>query len=127
MTNLGQNALFVDDDHSRGVKVLSVFPAILWVKTAQDAISSLKSRDFSTVFLDFDLEGEEKGTDFKNPLCGMEVVRWVQENRPRVDEFVIVSHNQPAAAQMVLELQSASYTTSYQPFGRTKWWTEHLR
>jgi DNA-binding NarL/FixJ family response regulator len=127
MTNYGQSALLVDDDPERGAKVLAAFPMLTWVKTAADAISALKSREYATLFLDFDLTSKEKGEDFGDPLSGMEVVRFLKSEKPKVDEVVIISHNQQAAAHMMIELKSAGYEAKYEPFGRTRFWQEKLR
>lgn len=125
--NYGQGVLFVDDDRNRAVKVLGAFPMTTWVQTARDAIESLKTRDYSTVFLDYDLTTSEKGDDFSDPESGMEIVRFIKDAKPKIDSVCIHSHNASAAAQMMIELKLAGYDAVYSPFGRTRFWQEKLR
>lgn len=127
MSNYGQNVLFLDDNDERGRRFLAAFPAAKWVKTAGEAIMELGSGRYNEAFLDHDLGGEayvESGRED----CGMEVVRYIETSRPKLSAVVIHSHNQPAAASMVIALQKAGYeSVHFLPFGRGEWWSKHLR
>jgi hypothetical protein len=126
MTNLGQNALFLDDNEERGVRFLAAFPAARWVQTAEQAIEHIKTGKYVTLFLDHDLGGEAY-VDSMREDCGMEVVRWMEANRPPVSEVVIHSHNPVAASQMVIALKKIYSDVHYLPFGRGEWWSKRLR
>jgi hypothetical protein len=127
MTNLGQNALFLDDNEERGVRFLSAFPAARWVKTAGEAIEHIKTGRYNEVFLDHDLGGEVY-VDSGREDCGFEVVRWIEQNKPRIDSIVVHSHNNVAASQMVIALSRAGYNdVHFLPFGRGEWWNKRLR
>ena len=122
MTYYGQNILFLDDNDERIRQVLSKWPAALVVKTVSDCIAALKSKNFTTVMLDFDLTGDEKSSNYKDPESGGEVVRWIIENKPTITELLLHSHNVPMASRMSLELKDAGYQSFMVPFGRGKLW-----
>ena len=72
---------------------------------------------WNTVYLDHDL-GDEVYVDSSRPDCGMEVVRWVVENRPKVGKFVVHTMNTPAGHAMCRALKGAGYEVKYQSFYR---------
>ena len=79
--NYGQHALFMDDDPERRRKFVSMFPASTCVANVADCIRMLQEGQFVTLFLDHDLGGETL-VDSDREDCGMEVVRWLQKNKP---------------------------------------------
>ncbi len=109
--------LFLDDDPKRGNAFLHDHPGARWVLTARDCIDAL-SDPWNEVWLDHDLGGEVY-VDSGREDCGMEVVRWIRENRPEhlMDtRFTVHSFNAPAAMHMVGDLRGAGYNVVYQPF-----------
>jgi hypothetical protein len=58
--------------------------------------------------LDHDLGGEVY-VDPSRPDCGMEVVRWMAENRPEVGRVIIHSLNTSASLEMERQLRAAGY------------------
>lgn len=120
--NYGLGYLFLDDDDERRRLFLARYPAATCVKTVVECVALLKSRPWQTLFLDFDLDGPEKGDNLKSPTCGMAVVRWMVENKSQV-EVVLHSHNAPMAAQMQMELTRVGIPSVLAPFGRGKLWT----
>lgn len=110
--------LFLDDDPNRGERFLREHGDVVWTKTARSTIDVLFDFDpFDVVYLDHDLGGEVY-VDSGREDTGMEVVRWVEANRPAVGRFVVHSLNYPAAAQMVGRLRDAGYEAEYVPFTR---------
>lgn len=121
MSNFGQNYLFLDDDVTRQARARKLWPACTIVETAADCIAHLKGVQFTLVMLDHDLGGEQF-VDSKREDCGMEVVRWMVANKPKVGQVVIHSFNPPAAAIMKQDLINAGYDAHYIPFGTGKLW-----
>jgi len=112
--------LFLDDAEARwevARAALETNPGgAMWVTTAGDAIKAIQDNFFDCVFLDHDLGGEvyvESGRED----CGMEVVRWIIENRPQIDMIIVHTWNVPAGRNMVAYLMAAGYRTEYRPFG----------
>ena len=121
--------LFLDDDVNRAALAYQRFPkekrdATVWVKTAADAITSL--RDFKyqliEVHLDHDLSGETF-CDSRREDCGMEVVRYLEslpEEEIKIFEsckFICHSHNYPACSEMRDRLEALGLKAEYKPFG----------
>jgi len=111
------NILFLDDDIIRSTAFLKAYPHAVCVETAVDCIIQLKARPWDFVCLDHDLGGEVY-VDSSREDCGMEVVRWVQVNKPDVETFVVHTFNSGAAQVMVEDLKSAGYKVIRVPFGK---------
>jgi hypothetical protein len=129
-----QSIIFLDDDENRTASFLNkvsgsvasrkgnihtpttAIGAIDWIK-AIDALREQPDMDEHTltVFLDHDLGGEIY-VDSNREDCGMEVVRWIVANKPRIEEIVVHTHNTPAGEAMVDSLSSAGYKVCYCPF-----------
>ena len=109
------NVLFLDDNPNRTKSFRSQVPYAKCVQTSQQCIEQLERQKWDVVFLDHDL-GDETYVDSSREDCGMEVVRWVAQNYPKINEFVIHSHNGPASQEMSLKLRDAGYHTTILPF-----------
>ena len=110
-----ESVLFLDDDHERCQAFLLRQTDATIVRCAADAIALLKSRCWSEVHLDHDLNG---GTyeDPQEKNTGIEVVRYIVCDRPDVRTFVVHSHNERSGPVMVGALESAGYRVVYAPF-----------
>ena len=108
--------LFLDDDRTRTEAFLRRCPDATTVETAAGCIQQLQENDWELVCLDHDLGGEVY-VNSKREDCGMEVVRWVEQNCPDVKTFVVHSYNGYAAPMMVQRLRDAGYATHQLPFG----------
>lgn len=108
--------LFLDDDAERN-RVLKTNTTKLytWVKTASECIEALKNEDWDLVLLDHDLGGQQF-VDSNREDTGMEVVRWISENKPKIKHVFVHSYNSGAADTMVKSLR-ADYPVEYIPFG----------
>ncbi|UYN89915.1 MAG: hypothetical protein KIT08_01430 [Anaerolineales bacterium] len=112
--------LFLDDNEDRIEVAKRHFGKIgqshlLIARTASQAIDFLAKATFDLVHLDHDLGGEVF-VDSDREDCGMEVVRWMVENRPNVKEVVVHSWNIPAAGKMFAKLSQAGYAVKSEPF-----------
>ena len=108
--------LFLDDNHRRTREFLSNYPRAYHSATAQGCIKKLEHGVWEIVFLDHDLEGEREH-DPTSTLSGMEVVRWIKTNKPRVKLFIIHSQNPHSGPIMVERLRAAGYDAWLVPFG----------
>jgi len=108
--------LFLDDNYRRTREFLSNYPKAYHTATAQGCIKKLEHGVWEIVFLDHDLEGERM-QDPDSPLSGMEVVRWIEANKPRVKMFIIHSQNPCGSPEMVERLRAAGYPAWAVPFG----------
>jgi CheY-like chemotaxis protein len=84
---------------------------------APAAIEALGRIEFDVVYLDHDL-GDEVYVDSSRADCGMEVVRWIVANKPKVGKFVVHTMNTPAGHAMCRALKRAGYAAKYQSFYR---------
>ncbi len=109
------SVLFLDDDSERTKRLLAEVPSAKCVETAQDCIDELERQPWDLVLLDHDLGGEVY-VDSGREDCGMEVVRWVAQNQPKVDQFIVHTHNPSAAAYMNDDLEKAGYSVIASPF-----------
>jgi hypothetical protein len=110
--------LFLDDDASRTKAFKSRVPSALTAENAKDFIELLKKIEGDEpvqAFLDHDLGGEVY-VDSSRENTGMEVVRWIVANNPKIMDIVVHSHNGPAAARMVVALCDAGYEARAIPF-----------
>lgn len=107
--------LFLDDDtHRTETFVAKVETPQLKVRAAVDALSAihyLRTEKFSQIFLDHDLGGQIY-VDSETPNSGGQVVRWMSENRDRIDaETPIILHtmNPVGATYMYMVLKDAGF------------------
>jgi CheY-like chemotaxis protein len=107
--------LFLDDDHNRIEQFRQHCTWCTVVETAQEAIDKLSNEEFNIVFLDHDLGGEQMVSSDRED-CGMEVVRWISENKPTIDQIIVHTLNIDAGLQMVSRLKGAGYPTDQVPF-----------
>ena len=107
--------LFLDDSAGRQQRFAQQHPHAMIVSTAEEAISMLKLHKFSIVHLDHDL-GDEIFVNSDRPDTGMEVVRWIVENRPVVGNVVVHTMNHEAGPLMVERLREAGYDAEWMPF-----------
>jgi len=107
--------LFLDDDLNRCDSFKRKVPHAKFVHTAQQCINKLKEGDWELVCLDHDLGGEIY-VDTEREDCGMEVVRWIVANEPKIDKIIIHSYNSSAAYMMKNLLKDDGYDVDYVPF-----------
>lgn len=112
------NILFLDDNIDRCNWFRSQYPYADIVHTSSACISHLRKNEYDVVLLDHDLGGEI-WVDSNREDCGMEVVRWICDNNPKIRKIVIHSHNLPAAGEMMAKLLQANYDVSRWSFGGT--------
>ena len=55
--------------------------------------------------------------DSDSSLSGMEVIRWIEANKPRVKLFIVHSQNPCGTPEMVERLRAAGYPAWAVPFG----------
>lgn len=120
------NVLFLDDNPARwrwAEKNLGAGNTLRLAENAAEAVAWLGATDaagfadppFDIVYLDHDL-GDDVYQNSADENCGMEVVRWVEEHKPKVGRFVVHSMNHPAACEMMQRLVDAGYAVDYCPF-----------
>lgn len=109
--------LFLDDCPLRTKKFISAIPHAQTATTAQEMIQLIKNADeeIELVFLDHDLGGQTfVSSDVED--CGMQVVRYIEADRPKIDRIIVHSMNMPAAIQMKERLEHIGYQVEYIPF-----------
>ena len=113
--------LFLDDNPHRTKKFLSEVPSAICTTTAQGMIDLLKklTEPAKFVFLDHDLQGETH-VDSRGANTGMEVVRYIEKNKPSIEKIVVHSCNYPAAVQMTERLANIGYDVQRIPFSCLK-------
>lgn len=110
------NILFLDDDRSRTKAFFSQIPSAECVETAAACILALKQQDhWDYVFLDHDLGGEVH-VDSALEETGMEVVRWIVANRPKIKMVIVHSLHSEGAKRMCRTLEDAGYIVARIPF-----------
>ncbi len=113
--------LFLDDDPKRidefreRIGKLDDLDVTI-VETAHECIAHLGRRRFDLVLLDHDLGGETF-CDSDREDCGMEVVRWLKQNRGSHGAFIVHTMNAVAAATMYFELIGMEFPTAQAQFG----------
>lgn len=108
--------LFLDDDGYRAGQFMPEFPTATWVTTAEECISELKKGDWDLVCLDHDLGGYQY-VDSGRPDTGMEVVRWIEEHKPKIGRIYVHTMNTGAGFTMTQVLERLGYWTRFRPFG----------
>ncbi len=120
-----KRVLFLDDNPARrrwfGLHGVSFEDQLWFAIDAEGAIKCLSdpihADGFDLVYLDHDL-GEETFVDSDRKDCGMEVVRWIVANKPKIGEIVVHTMNTPAGHGMVRALREAGYSACYRSFFR---------
>ena len=108
--------LFLDDNLERIERFIGEHPFGIVARTAREAIEALGYyRELDTVSLDHDLGGESF-VDSSRADSGMEVVRWIEQNKPKVKHFIIHSVNPNAAAEMTQRLIAVGYEVERKPW-----------
>lgn len=109
------NLLFLDDDPERQKKFRSNCPWSTIVSTTIEAIDKLRQEQFRVVCLDHDLGGEIM-VDSDREDTGMEVVRWIVNNKPAIDLIIVHSLNYNGAICMESALNHHKYKVIRIPF-----------
>ncbi|NGX44890.1 MAG: hypothetical protein K940chlam2_00030 [Chlamydiae bacterium] len=109
--------LFLDDSTERIERAYEHFDNddLVVAVSAPSAINELSKGAFDLVMLDHDLGGET-WVESDREDCGMEVVRWIVRNLPKIGRVVVHSWNTVAAPVMVEELMKAGYDARYEFF-----------
>ena len=110
--------LFLDDMEERASLFSKLYGSekTIFVTTAQEAILALERSEFDLVSLDHDLGGQVYQSS-KEENCGMEVVRWIVEHKPKIDHIVVHSWNVPASLRMASALSQVGYNVERVPLG----------
>jgi CheY-like chemotaxis protein len=109
--------LFLDDNKYRTKTFKSNVPQATTTETAEGMIALLKNciEPVDVLYLDHDLGGKEYVSS-SDKDCGMEVVRWIIENKPIIAKIVVHTCNPSAGKEMQAKLVEAGYNTDYIPF-----------
>jgi len=108
--------LFLDDDKLRTRVFRSSIPSATCVDTAEGMISQLKNLESADcVFLDHDFGGQTHVSSDRADT-GMEVVRWIVENKPKIGKLIVHTHNDDAGDDMTDKLVAAGYVVTRKPF-----------
>ena len=108
--------LFLDDCQLRTRHFQSSIPSATLTQTAAGCIDELKNGPWDIVFLDHDLGGEIY-VESERDDCGMEVVRWIVANKPKIGKIIVHTHNTKAGNAMEEALLNAGYDVEYKKFG----------
>lgn len=101
--------LFLDDDINRETAFLRLVPSAHCTPTSYGMIKLLQiHRDIDCLFLDHDLGGEVF-VDSGREDCGMEVVRYLCENKYNIKQIFVHSLNAVAAKEMALKLRDTGW------------------
>jgi len=117
--------LFLDDNINR-IEVFKLnflgkqTDTIIAVKTAKECIDWLNYEDFHFLFLDHDL-GDEVFVDSNRVDCGMEVVRFLENNHKDIKKIYLHSCNDPARRTMFFKLGMAGYNVTESKFTDIDW------
>jgi len=107
--------LFLDDDNNRLNQFRQKFPSAITVETSSQCIEQLKESKIDYLFLDHDL-GNQIFVDSNREDCGMEVVRWIEKNKPEIKKIILHSLNIPAVEIMFSRLINIGYDVIKVPF-----------
>ena len=114
MTN--PTVLFLDDCPKRTKKFVSRYPYAKCAETAEGIIKLIKGEEqIDALFLDHDLGGAVY-VDSGREDCGMEVARYLVDNKHAISRIYVHSLNRPAGLEMTSKLKDAGYKTQYIPF-----------
>ncbi len=108
--------LFLDDNDNRVAHAILFFADddLTIVRTAAEAIEELDQK-WDVVMLDHDLTPGEAFSP-SDKISGMEVVRYIENQRPTIERIVVHSWNGGAGMKMRDRLREAGYDTEYAPF-----------
>jgi CheY-like chemotaxis protein len=113
------NILFLDDNPNRQKLIQQEIPSSIRVYTAEEAIKSLAAvavtPEWDYVFLDHDLGGEQYVSSNRKDT-GMEVVRWIVANKPKIRMVILHSLNYFAVKEMKTLLTENGYGAIIVPF-----------
>lgn len=111
-----KDVVFLDDDPKRTQAFVAKIPHATCVETAQEVIDILGSQNKThSLFLDHDLGGEIY-VDSDRPDTGMEVVRWIETNKPTIDLIFVHTMNPGAGTEMTNRLEALGYHVRRIPF-----------
>ena len=99
------NVLFLGDNPTRHRNFKRHAPYATFVEDVPSTIAALEN-SWDLVFLDHDLGGEQY-VDSSRDDCGMEVVRWIVENKPEIKAIICHTAHSDAGVQMVESLSEA--------------------
>ena len=124
-----KRVLFLDDNPAGRLwfGLHAVCFETMWLHDAEGAIKCLQTyheEGFDLVYLDHDL-GEETFVDSDRKDCGMEVVRWIVANKPKIGEIVVHTMNTPAGHGMVRALRKPAIPHATDP--SSAWFTVNPR
>ena len=101
--------LFLDDCPNRTKLFKSKYPNAITVETATKCIKILEeSESIEELYLDHDLGGMVMANSDRED-CGMEVVRWLVDNKRDIKTIIVHSLNPVGAVEMVKKLKDADY------------------
>lgn len=123
----GRRILFLDDNQDRVLEFSESYSQVVYVTTPSECIANLLTGRFDKLYLDFDLTGDAKGTDYNDPTSGAEVVRWLEKLNVRGMftknlEVILQTHNVPMSNRMLDTLEKAGYRVKRRPFGLGGFW-----
>lgn len=109
--------LFLDDSVYRSKQIQINFPFVYICETVQQTISLLPTLSWDVVSLDHDLEGK-MFVDSSDKNCGMEVVRYLCDNKylMQIDKIIIHSFNKFVTQEMYTCLMRKHYNVYLKPF-----------
>lgn len=108
--------LFLDDDEKRITAFIKKVPSAKIYRTAEGIIKAIENTDIIDVlFLDHDLGGEIM-VDSNRPDTGMEVVRYIEANKPAINHIFIHTMNPVASIEMYNRLLKLGYDAIRLPF-----------
>lgn len=97
-------------------------PSLVHEETAKGCIEKLKEAEYiHELWLDHDLGGEMY-VDSKREDCGMEVVRFLEQNnlQQKIKNIYVHSHNNYENLRMHTALSNAGYSSMLYPFYKLK-------
>lgn len=97
-------------------------PSLVHEETAEGCIAKIKEADhINELWLDHDL-GREMYVDSDRKDCGMEVVRFLQNNdfKNKIKSIYVHTHNMYAQLPMTNALYQAGYNATLHPFYKLK-------
>jgi hypothetical protein len=110
------NLLVLEDHAGRNAHFRAAYPEATIVETAHEAIDALQKQAWDHASLDHDLGGEIF-VDSSRSDCGMEVVRWIIENKPSIKQIIVHTANRGASDLMCKALRATEYDVIQAPFG----------
>lgn len=107
--------LFLDDNKARTSTFKCEYIWATCVETVEETLEQLQKQAWDFAFLDHDLN-DEVYCDSDRTDCGMEVVRWIEKNKPTIQKVVCHSLNEKTRDEMVDRLTKAGYDVKGIPF-----------